>query len=309
MDSTGILPKFRVNRPLTEWERDKHLKQKKRLDVKLIAQLSVIRMNSRWLESVDRNYGTRGFITMFSLVLVAFCLYATFSLLWLVVGGSVPNENSLWPVIFTSSAVFFLMALGFLWITHKEVFRYTHYPLLFDRAHRKVHVFRFDGSVLSVAWDDVYFTLGRGTSPANMMNWDVRGMVLDADRSTVRETFALAIVTGSEENALGHWEFIRRYMEEGPQSMIEAVRFCMPIWDKKETSAFARERTFANQSQEKGGAWLLLAPFSFLQSLGRMLAMATSKIPRWPPEVAAIMTTDPQDPNNRDASINPPDLQ
>ncbi|ALM84266.1 DUF6708 domain-containing protein [Bordetella sp. N] len=309
MDSTGILPKFRVNRPLTAREREKHLQQKKRLDVKLISQLCVIRMNSRWLESVDRNYGTRGFITMLSLVLAAFSLYAMFMLLWLVIGGSVPNENSLWPVIFTCSAVSFLMALTFLWITRKEVFRYTHYPLLFDRVHRMVHVFRFDGSVLSVPWDDVYFTLGRGASLANMTNWDVRGMVLDADGSTVRETFALAIVTGSEENALGHWEFIRRYMEEGAPAVVDAVPFCMPIWNKKETGAFSRERTFANQAQARGGLWLMMAPFSFLESLGRSLAMATSQIPQWPPEVAAVMTTDPQDPYNRDASINPPDLQ
>ncbi len=86
-------------------------------------------------------------------------------------------------------------------------FRWTYYPIALDRKHRQIHVFRLDGTTLSVPWDRVHFTLGRGTGTFGWYNWDVRGLILDADGVTVRETFAFCIATSRIENAHAHWEF------------------------------------------------------------------------------------------------------
>jgi len=308
MDNTGLLPRFPNNRLVTPWEREKHLKQKQRVDVALQSQLAVVKMNSTFLLSVDRWYGTRGFLALLGLAIAALCLYFAGDFLWLVASGAIPNENSLWPVTFAGSAVLLLLGLLGLWMACKELFRWTYYPIALDRQRRMVHVFRLDGTVLSVPWDKVFFTLGRGKG-LSAASWDVRGLVLDADGETVRETFAFSIVTGREVNAVGHWEFLRRYMEEGPAAVIDTVRFCMPVDGRREPVGVSSERIFANDAQAPGIMRLLMYPFNLLHAWARMLVMRTSRIPRWPVEVAATLTVAVGDPYIRDASINPPDLR
>ena len=51
---------YRRNRELTNDERAMQLRQKQRLDIAPIYQLAVIRLNSAFLDSVDRYYAWRG---------------------------------------------------------------------------------------------------------------------------------------------------------------------------------------------------------------------------------------------------------
>ncbi len=195
------------------------------------------------------------------------------------------------------------LLLIFVWhtwkITKKEI-NYTHYPIRFNRKTRMVHVFRQDGTILSVKWDKVFFT----QIPVTYGMWDMVGHVLDEDGVTVRETFGLpACAMGSwgRERAKGYWEFIRRYMEEGPASVSDVISGCLPIKDKKETLAFSFERIAASLGS-------YLNPFILFYYIfypGRMIAMHFSKIPQWPAEIEAqCPRLDGHDPFFRDASMN-----
>ena len=82
----------------------------------------------------------------------------------------------------------------------------------------------------------------RGKGTFGWLNWDIRGLILDQDGVTVKETFAFCIATSRIENAYSHWEFLRRYMEEGPQAVLDAVLYCMPVDGKRESFAFSKER-------------------------------------------------------------------
>ena len=89
--------------------------------------------------------------------------------------------------------------------------------------------------------------------------WEVRAQVLAPDEATVLESFALSYVgslndndfsparaySTSEDYARGHWEFIRRYMEEGPQAVAGQVQFCMPVSERRENFMVGVERVFA----------------------------------------------------------------
>lgn len=309
MDNTGIYPKFPNNRPLTQWERDKQLNQKRRLDVSPRAESAVVKLNSTYLVSVDRWYRARGFLAMLGLAIAALSLFFAGNFLWSVATGKIPNENGLWPVVFVGSAVLVLVAFLGLLMAAKEVFRWTYYPIVLDRRRRMVHVFRLNGTVLSVPWDDVFFTLGKGKGIGGMMNLDIRGLILDADRKTVRETFAFSIVIDREEVVVAHWEFLRRYMEEGPAAVMDLVKFCMPVDGQRESWNAARERIFANDAGLPAAMRLVMYPFNLLHAWARMLVMRTSRIPQWPADVAATLTVADGDPYVRDASINPPDLR
>jgi len=140
--------------------------------------------------------------------------------------------------------------------------------------------------------------------------WEVRGHVLAADNSTIVESFALSysgVLTArdldpattrysDQDFVRGHWEFVRRYMEDGPPAVAEHVGFCMPLDGRRETAMGGIHRVLANFS---GGSWVMIAvmaPFCVLIGVARIFAMRTSRIPQWPAEIDAACAVEVGDP-------------
>lgn len=125
MDFTGLTSRFPNDRPLTEFDREHRLLQKKRLDVPLLAQLCVVKMNSNSLLSVDRWYAWRGFVALLGAIGVAFGIGGILMLAWILVVGELPNENGLWEAIFIGMAMFAALGAAGAWVACKEMFRWT----------------------------------------------------------------------------------------------------------------------------------------------------------------------------------------
>jgi hypothetical protein len=175
----------------------------------------------------------------------------------------------------------------------KEYFTYTHYPIRFNRKTRMVHVFRHNkpGGVLSVPWDKVYFHIGQGTTRKDFL--DIRGELLDGD--TVTDTFALGHVN-SRQALLEMWEFIRRYMDEGPEAaaphpLDRYVQLSVtPSWK----NCFLAMRTY----YAAGLPWFLqpfVFPFVLLYTLTRWVVFHTCRKPVFPPAIEATCQVDPND--------------
>ena len=311
MDYSGLIQKFKVNRPLTDEERELQLRQKQRLKVEPSDQLAVIKLNSTYLETVDRYYADKGWLTLWMVVAKAIVL-------WLIVGMSVitfaPNPEM--PEVPIREALVFLalvyvvsaVLLGFAFFgLKKEALGFTHFPIRLNRKTRTVHVFRQDGSVLSVPWDRVHFALGRGVRMYGFQNWDLRGHVLAEDGVMVKETFAFADTSTDPDILRRHWEFLRRYMEDGPKTAYEKVKYCMPVDGRRETF---RQSWWRVMEEE----WFL--PLRYLgyplivpAICARWLAMRLGKVPVWPADVEALCAIDPGDPYIMDARHNPPELR
>lgn len=302
MDSTGLFKKFASGRVLTDAEKAHRLLQKKRLDTDPHYQLSVIEMNSTYLESVDKWYGFRGSITAVSLIIMLMVMGFYAALVHVSLNRS-PTEvhaDDAFVLIFVACLALPLLAFTS-WMLFKDSFGYTHYPLRFNRRTRTVHVFRPDASVLSVPWDAVVFTLSM-TAPVQNM-WNIMGHVLDKDGVTVRESFALSVSeTGAPEGLellRSHWEFVRRYMEEGPEAVTGQVQFCLPIAKQRESFMFGLHRLMANSSTNAFYLWpivIMSMAFDLLIVPFRFFAMRTSKIPVWTPEVQAQSVVAQDDP-------------
>lgn len=292
MDFAGLIGKFRTGCPLTQQEREFHLKQKKRLDVIPYYQLSVIEMNSTYLEVVDKWYAERGTITgiMLTAILMLATLFSGMLYMALTWDPNIPggDDDVFILVIIGVFSAPVLIAAG--WALRKEMFAYTHYPIRLNRATRTVNVFRTDGTVLSTPWDAIFFTM----APVDQLYkfWNILGHVLDEDKLNIKESFALSITSDGSQEGIdtmrSHWEFVRRYMEEGPSSVNSQVQFCMPINRRRETLRVAANRMLANSTG--GGTWSLpLRLFSFLFNSMvipfRYIAMHTSRIPRWPSDI------------------------
>lgn len=300
MNIMGIR-RHQLNRVLTTEERQNQLKRDVRVEVEPHYQLSVIRMNSTFLESVDRYYGERGHaaagaLLVASCVIGAFVFYALRSFSPEIMNAMGHDYNPWQDVfeLFMLSAPIFCFAA---WGASSEIFRHTHYPIRFDRKNRLVHVVESNGKTYSTSWGDVFFTLWG--APDGL--WEVRGHVLAKDKNTVLKTFALSYSSaGTQSKApellMRHWEFVRRYMEEGPQAVIGQVQFCMPVDGRREGFKSGAERVFA----EIVGAPFFMMPvlyaFGLVHICARWLVMRSSKIPRWPEEIEKLCAIEPNDP-------------
>lgn len=304
MFNKGLIWKYRINRPISREDHKLQLKQQVRADVDPADQLALIRINSTFLESVDKYFSWKGWLTFVMLVALVLLLVPIALLGAFVRDAFTPDGPEAIHVFSLAALVLFIvvpMAVACIWALRKDSFRFTHYPIRLNRKSRTVHVFRLDGTVLTVPWDEVLFTLGREDSflMRGPQFWEIQGHVLDQDGLTVRETFAFHDVEGPEV-VRRHWEFLRRYMEDGPEDLVNRIQHYAPVDRRRETFREGLRRIFANDS---GFLWaqIMAAPINFLIACGRWVAMRTSKIPQWPPEVEAACRVEPGDPYERDA--------
>jgi len=314
MEYAGLLQKYKLNRPPTDEEWALRLDQKKRLEVAPHYDLSVIKINSTYMEIVDKYYGSKGELTFallsFMLLAMLFGIQSiTFNLDHYFNGGGPLTDREHGLQLFFDLLYFGGIVAALTWLLRKESFRYTHYPIRFNRKDRMVYVFRLDGTVLSVPWDNVFFTIGRGNRGI-YQHWDVRGHILaqGEDKALIMETFSLSYWEVAHEPVRAFWEFIRRYMEEGPQEAYKQLEMCVPVDNRYEPFRFGFEKLVGNAHGFPLGQ-LFLLPYFFLTSLARYFAMQTSDIPVWPKSVEEACPIDPADPYIKDERINPEGLR
>lgn len=302
MDFTGLgrFTAYEINRPLTDQEKADRLDRKRAASAAVRDELSAIRINSTYMELVDRWYAPKGWSVVFSIMLGLPCLATIIAFPLLLIERY--QDWQAWAIILfivgSALALFWVAWYGF----SLEAFRQTHYPIRLNRKTRKVHAFRSDGSIIEADWDKLYFCVGESTIPAYGKTYDVRAHVMGKDRKTVVDTFTLAYCyMGKKDKVSALWEYVRRYMEEpdGAEKNWRYSDICMPVDKRHEGFWFGVIRVFG-QGAEMPVLQLLLSPMYSVVVLGRWIAMYTSKIPKWPSEIEAHYVIEPDDPYRRD---------
>lgn len=308
MFNEGLVKKFKVNRNLTERELRYQLRQNERLDVDPKDEFSLIKFNDTYIESVDKYFKFKGFLTttIGSGLIVTLVFFTALSVLLVKQFSAGDYEGYDFGVglIFSAGGTLILAAGVFglaIWGMRKECFCFTHYPIRLNRKNKKVYVFRLNGSILEADWDDLFFTIHKTGGGSNMAPvCDIRGHVLSSNGWTVVETFAFSVNLVSQEGLKRHWEFLRRYMEEGPSARgvyrTDGGRLgCFGIDEEIESFRTGLKILLLNLN----GLFffqMILFPFFFLCDCGRFIAMHTSKIPVWPQWVEEACQIDPNDP-------------
>ncbi|XLZ68629.1 DUF6708 domain-containing protein [Massilia sp. SR12] len=299
-----IRPKCsKVNRLLQDDEKNAELQKKipqHGFDEKVPHyQLSVIQLNSTFVELTDRDYPIRGVMTLMA-------IFAISLMSWLLI-GTIFSTFAQWDSFeltqrdTATETIYFVAAIaipiiafslyGFL----REAFCYTHFPVRLNRKNRKIYVWSRSGVIFTVPWDKTYFFV-RCYKKSGVHMWDIVGHRLSEDGQTVLDSFTLSSYTSSDAIDLQlHWEYFRRYMEVGPQQPHKMLSICLPIAKRRETwwEGFMRLNLLMHGSVIMQ---LMLLPFNLPASLGRLIAMRTSKIPRWPDwveEECAVAKDDP----------------
>jgi tetratricopeptide (TPR) repeat protein len=305
MNFAALTAMYLVNRPLNADEAAHHLSQYRPSPSQPLYQLSVIKMNSTYLECTDKFFGDKGYITATALCMVPLFIMALIlkPLSIILEWPSYSETTQQWSFVLLAVlyGLFVPIFLFYYWILRKETFRYTHYPIRFNRKTRMVHAFQLDGTIMTAPWDKLYFTVGRG------MNYscEILGHRLAEDGITVLETFALPFRSViSSPYLYSQWEFVRRYMEDGPHNLVGQVEHVMDIAEKREKFLNGLYRLMAIFGAIPILAYLFL-PLLLVFATGRWLAMLTGKIPVWPAEIEAQSKIEPGDPYIRDAKHRP----
>lgn len=294
---SGWIYKFKINRLIAENEQREGLQRKRNDRIEASDRGSLTRFNSTYVEFIDRCFSLRGsmgiligvaaFLAMigfsgffFFNIFTDFSQGHWFALLFLSVFG------------LTCSLVPALLAL------RKEFFTYTHYPIRYNRKTRKVYVFRHNGpgGVLVVPWEEGYFHRGHGMSDKSLL--DVRCHVMDG--YTVKDTFATGHSYGDVAPVDELWEFIYRYMEEGPKTVKPPFvsMTASPTWRNCWRMSFIRIGAASPIAQA------ILLPIEGPLVVLRWLVFKTCKTPVWPPEVVADCQIAENDPYHLPEPVN-----
>ncbi|WP_354686764.1 DUF6708 domain-containing protein [Cupriavidus necator] len=297
----GWLTRYKVDRPLHRYEEEEHLDPEETITELPPNDHGVLRLNSTFVEYMDRFFLERGWAAMGGAPLIFMVLffagYTASTMYAPRKDGSLPDASFIatdWVFIVVCT-IFALCLIKFIWM--KDFFRYTHYPIRFNRKNRMIYVFRHNGpgGVLTVPWEKAYFFIGRASPLAGgqtHFTFDLRCHVLD-DQRRVRHTFAVGMDGSNSRGAvLEHWEMVRRYMKEGPQSLPFP-----PLALTVSTEPTFRNAVITQVSGQFSGIWRILMLFITLPwALFRYLAMKTCRRPVWPAEVEKACAIEPNDP-------------
>ncbi|KRB04216.1 DUF6708 domain-containing protein [Lysobacter sp. Root690] len=224
----GWLKLYKVDRRLEDYEREARLDPKVAVELPPIDR-GLLKINSTFIEYVDRPFFVRGWAAMWGLLFLAGLL--AFAYLFGVEAfrplqdGSPRSQGH----VYFGLTVVALCLLGSVFVFKKallrDFFAYTHYPVRFNRHNRTIYVFRGNGaeSHIALPWDRAFFFIA-SSSPvggtASDVNLDLRCYVLSEDGSTVQHTFSAGNFSGNRAQVLQHWEMIRRYMEDGIDDLL-----------------------------------------------------------------------------------------
>jgi hypothetical protein len=313
---------FDVNRPLKETERAARLLQNESSPIPVAwPQLSVIKMNSTFLECTNYPFGTKGFISILGFIFVPLCLFVHYVcieeifLSWSSLTGSEFFEML---AAMSFCFIFYLPITALsVWVLKLDCFTLTHFPMRFNRKTQMVHVFLEGkgGKIISLPWKEVFFCHSEN-KPG--LQFTVHGHQLDKDGETVLNTFELATrdAWDSEARYL-QWEFVRQYMEgseDNLRKLADMVEEPQNVSERRENLHECFRRAWAFWAKQSTIAFILGMPFIIVSTLSRWIAVRTCKIPRWPAEIEATCQFPPDDPIIRDEKriapygVNRPDL-
>ncbi|KAF1016762.1 MAG: hypothetical protein GAK31_00020 [Stenotrophomonas maltophilia] len=241
----------------------------------------LVQFNSTYIDLIDRRFRLRGMVstTMVLLGNLGLFLLGFFLLFTLVI----PNlEGDFWDwVMYAIVAVCVVGAPVLVWYTtlKYEFFTYAWYPTRFNRRNRMVYFFTGgkEGAV-RVPWDDAVFYIGRGTTQEFLR--DLRCSIVED--GVVNRTFAVGHYFDDEQKIRGIWEFVRRYMENGPEAVVDSIDERQMNLSVKPSWRNCYLFLVASLGPAMLGARFVLMPLLLPLVLCRWLVLKSCRTPVWP---------------------------
>ena len=293
----GWLTRYKVNRPLNKYELSNRLKVLDAINLPP-ADKGAVKLNSVFIEYVDRYFVWRGWAAAGGVVLGGVFLYMTSRLALSIY--TPPINESVAPLKFVVASWIFTMIFGlmcsgaFFCLGRKDFFCYTHYPIRFNRKNRKVYIFQHNGpgGVIDVDWEKSYWIVGKIRDGWHS-SYDLRCHILDND-GLIRHTFSVGGESSCRAEILQHWEMIRRYMEESPAALPFPPLHLFTSTEPTLLNCFLIQ--VGAVSGFNGLKSLPYLVFGSIWAFFRWISQKTCRTPRWPAEVEAVCQIAEDDP-------------
>ncbi|MCL6232043.1 hypothetical protein [Acinetobacter amyesii] len=269
-------------------ERDKYLKNK------LIPYFNIQEINEDYIICTDAWEEIRGlpslFSVWFSLLIVIFVVFIFFILLNMIIKGNI--ELPFWIIFLGFIGGIYLFKRIFQISFGRELFGYTHYPLIFNRKKQELHYFEpYQKKWISAPWSDYHFSININENH----EYAVNASLIDQNE-IIQQVVVFPFRFRSLSLVEGHWEFFRRYMTgEDLEKLKNNIHYYAPnVIDRKEIARetwfrlkllrFSERDYFTDQVKLPSDFNLNLLIFGIPQFLIRRLCVRTSKIPQVPKE-------------------------
>ena len=292
---TGWLRKFKVDRLLEPQERYEALPRN--CSERSNEHHCVIRLNSTYMDVVDRRYRLRGMVatTVGTLVCTMMALFGIWLLAMWVPNARPDGQIDGWLVAIILTLFIGQFPVMWRYTFGRDFFTYKYYPIRFNRRTRMVHAYTDAGpsGVISVPWDHAYFHLGHGEGETFLR--DIRCHVMDGEM--VRKTFAVGHYFDDPATIREIWEFIRRYMDEGPEHVFDVPASAQLHLSVADTWKNCYLTVIISLGEGLLPYRAVLMPLLVPLAACRWLVLKSSKAPQWPAYVVAESSVDVADPH------------
>jgi len=266
-----------------------------------IANASVFKKNDTYLEVCGQFEAQRG-IFGFAVCVIPIWLIGNCFYFWListidvihrvfVTGESIHSDGSsffLAVVSLTTCLLLWLFKLIVLPLLRKDYFTTRRTLIRFHRVTRKVYVHQppHAGGINTYDWDDVIATLDdhepEKSSGRLVMGW------VDMEAAQARGLIFVGRAAGNAARGRAWWEYIRRYMEEGPDTVpTPRLRLWKGVWPHM--SLLEIFYLYPERLLHGGPLWWILlpclAPIDLARAALHWLAMLLCVEPKFPPEI------------------------
>ncbi|WP_252510758.1 DUF6708 domain-containing protein [Acinetobacter bereziniae] len=194
-----------------------------------------------------------------------------------------------------------------------EKLGYNYYPIRFNRKNQKVYVYDVSGQIFTGDWNKIDFIINSRLGGYEGTFWEVKGFIKD-NNDLIVYTFAFALSKNKKQETLEIWEFIKEYMNNGPEKLYfnkkvagvihrlpaEKLSYCLNIEAQPESLETSKE-IVALDYQNEIRSFYSRAMIKILGATRNKFIRA-DKQPKWPHNIEDECQVDATDPYVVDAS-------
>ncbi|WP_335957336.1 DUF6708 domain-containing protein [Acinetobacter bereziniae] len=321
LNGTLQYPVYKNARHLTAKEKQNILSKKIAYKSSMFHGYHFVKMNSTYMECVNNSFFLKGnsYFNLLGVLLLGMPIILSLWIFTFYVNLIKYDHDFLSFIIIFSpmhilfSFIFYVFYKGYQNFKKYEKLGYNYYPIRFNRKNRKVYVYDVSGQIFSENWEKIDFILNHRLGGYEGIFWEIKGFIKD-NNGLITYTFAFALSKNKKQETLEIWQFIKEYMNNGPEKLYfnkkvagvihrlpaEKLSYCLNIEAQPESLETSKE-IVALDYQSEIRSFYSRAMIKILGATRNKFIRA-DKQPKWPDNIEDECQVDATDPYVVDAS-------
>lgn len=252
---------------------------------------NIIQITDQYLECVDKDYEAKGFMNSH----MSF-LFITMIILYIIAIVTMRDDTPTFAIV--GLTIFTLIFCAVTSYGMRDLFAYTHYPILLFRKTKEVFIFKSKTEILKCNWDDLLILKERENGVFG--RWCIKAYIVKnyVKGATTFISLGSFSLPGAHPYHLvlnTYWNFINSYMlVDNIKPLEKTVLSLAPVNNKKETYAQGLSQLIYSDCKYTSFIGKIIipifVPLSLFHSIFRFFCMQTSRIPVWPDEIKEKMS-------------------